>query len=365
MIQQEISVSSSTEEKSSSLKLRMPLFLVRIFNYEYWPFWILFFPSLFYWLYNAIRMRSLTYFTAANPGIELGGFFGESKINILKKIASEFLPVTLFFEKNSSAEEVQGAMDQHGLRFPVICKPDKGEMGFNVCKINDRAELELYLIDSTDKLIVQEFITYETELGVLYFRFPDGSGSGITSIVEKEFLHITGDGFSTMEELINKSSRARFQLEFLRNKFQHKIFDVLPSGEKMLLQPIGNHCKGTKFMNGNKLINEKLVAVFDRIAANMDGFYFGRFDLKVKSIDDLYNGTNIKIMEVNGVTSEPAHIYDPSMNLLGVYRDVFFNMGLVRKIAKQNQEKGFEPVPATEVLRIAFTHFKQKANYGR
>lgn len=339
--------------------LRMPLFLVKLVRYEFWPFWILFFPALFYGLWLALRSRSLTYFSAANPGIELGGVFGESKINILKKITPEFLPVTLFFEAGVSAAEICAEMENRQLSFPIICKPDKGERGFRVERIANVQELQAYLENAGGRLIVQEFITYSIELGILYYRFPDG-GSGISSIVRKEFLGVTGDGISTLAQLLNNSVRARLRMQELKHKLGHQLQTIPAPGEYVLIEPIGNHCLGTKFLDGCGLADAQLVQTFDRIAGQMDGFYFGRFDLKTASIDDLRNGRNIRIMEVNGVTSEPAHIYDPEMNLLKAYRAIFQNMRIIHRIAQQNHKKGVPYVSVREVISTVRQHFRQK-----
>jgi hypothetical protein len=119
----------------------------------------------------------------------------------------------------------------------------------------------------------------------------------------------------------------------------------LPLYEKLVLEPIGNHCRGTKFLNGNYLINSNLVQVFDKIAKPIDGFYIGRFDLKVNSIEDLNDGLNIKIMELNGVSSEPAHIYDPTTFIFKAYQALFNHYKLIFIIAKQNIELGNQYVP--------------------
>ena len=334
--------------------------LVKIFNYEYWPFWVLYFPTVFYWVYNAIITRCATYFTLANPGIERGGVFGESKIEILKKIPAAYLPTTLFFDPQPSYEVVEQAMQHAGLQLPLIGKPDRGEMGFKVSKIETAAALKNYFGSSADKVILQEFIDYEIELGVLYYRMPDGSRSGITSVVGKEFLQVTGDGISTIADLIKQSDRGRLQLKSLQKTLQGKISTVLASGEHLIVEPIGNHCRGTRFINRNDLINAQLLKVFDDIASQIDGFYYGRFDLKVKTIDDLYQGRTIKIMEVNGVTSEPAHIYDTQMTLPKAYKAIFDNMRIVRLIARQNQQKGMVAISTKELLATAFQHFRKK-----
>ncbi len=342
------------------VEFREPLWLVKLLNYEYWPFWILFFPAVIYWLFLSLKAKSFTWFTAANPGFELGGFFGESKTEILKKIPPHYLPVTLYFNDDVSLENIKQQMQINNLQFPIICKPDKGERGFHVEKIITDAELKNYLLAHKGKLIVQEFISFTHELGILYYRLPDENTGGITSVVKKNFLSVKGDGIATIEQLILQSARARMQLTVLKKKLGNRLNIILPAGEKYLLEPIGNHCRGTEFINGNYLINDSLVKVFDKIATNMNGFYYGRFDLKVKSMDDLYAGNNIRIMEVNGVSSEPAHIYDSHMNIFKAVSAIIYNTKISYKISMLNHKNGVAFIPLRLVLKTVLHHFKNK-----
>ncbi len=336
-------------------KKRRSLFFVKLFNYEYWPFWLFFLPLVPWWIYLAIRARSLTYFTAANPGIEHGGVFGESKIDILNKIDPSYLPATEFFQKSSTPIEVITRMGILNLEFPVILKPNIGERGNEVEKINNQAELEHYLSKNDEDFIVQEYVDYDLELGILYYCFPNNGKTGITSIVKKEFLGITGDGKSTIRELIEQSDRARLQLENLSEKFS--MNQVLKKEEYLNLEPIGNHCRGTKFLSGMDLLNDQLVKIFDDIAGKIEGFNFGRFDLKVKSVEDLMKGENIKILELNGVTSEPAHIYDPKWTLLRAYKDTASNMQVMMKVSKANMKAGVKITPFFKMFRLVRAHF--------
>ena len=48
--------------------------------------------------------------------------------------------------------------------------------------------------------------------------------------------------------------------------------------------------------------------VIDEVAATYDGFFFGRFDLRVGSVEALARGDGFKVIELNGVTSEATHI---------------------------------------------------------
>jgi len=64
---------------------RIQLFLVKLFNYEFWPYWLFYIPMYLYGVFLAIRAGSFTYFTAANPIMIYGGVFGNSKFDVLQK----------------------------------------------------------------------------------------------------------------------------------------------------------------------------------------------------------------------------------------------------------------------------------------
>lgn len=336
--------------------MKLPLFLVKIFNYEYWPWWLFYLPMTPYWLYLALKSRSLTYFTAVNPGIEAGGFYGESKIDILRKINPTYLPTTVFIDYKTPFEEAIKLLKNSHLQFPIIAKPNIGERGTNVAKIENIGQLEVYHIQTNAAYILQEFINYPIELGVLFSRLPNEKTGRVSSLTMKEFLKVVGDGTSTVRELIDKSNRARFQLGALAAKLGNKMEEIPAKGEIRLLEPIGNHCRGTKFVNVNHLINSRLDAVFNDVSKDFSGFYYGRFDLKVASLDDLYRGKNIKIMELNGVSSDPGHIYDPSYRLWQAYRDLCWHWKRSANISIINQKNGFSPLPFSEVWGIVKTH---------
>jgi hypothetical protein len=339
--------------------IRVPLFLVKIFNYEYWDWWFFYLPVLPYWLYLSWKLKSFTFFTAANPGIEAGGFFGESKIDILDKISEKYKPATLFISQEEDIENIGFLLAKNQISFPVIAKPNVGERGTDVEKIQSLEQLTKHLQVNSGNFIIQEFITFENELGVLYYRMPSEKKGKISSLTIKKFLSVTGNGKDSLATLINQSARARFQWKKLKVKFAEQLPEILPKNEVLLLEPIGNHCRGTAFLNGNHLINSQLEAIFDEVAGNIDGFYLGRFDLKVSNFDDLYAGKNIKIMELNGVSSDLGHIYDPNYQLLHAYRDFFRHLRVIAEISQQNIQNGIKPVPLKMLWQIARQHFRK------
>lgn len=337
--------------------MRTPLFIIKWTQYEYWPWWFFYIPLLPYWLWLAIKTKSLAYFTATNTNIELGGFFGESKIDILKQIALEYKPKTFFVAKETRFETVKESINSAQIQFPIVAKPNVGERGFEVEKIIDILQLENYHQRAAHEYIIQEFVEFSLELGVLFCRMPNEPIGKITSVTIKEFLSVKGDGKSSILQLMEQNTRARFQVEAVSKRLGNGVNQILEAGEEMLLEPIGNHCRGTRFVDGNHLINSKLDEVFNRIALPMTGFYYGRFDMKVKSLDDLYKGENIRIMELNGASSEPGHIYDARNGIVKAYRDLAFHWSLLALISIQNQKRGIKPVSFGTIVKTFSGHF--------
>lgn len=313
---------TAVEFADSSLKFRKPLWMVKVFNYEYWPWWFFYLPLLPYVLWMILRTGSVRFVSRVNPSMKLGGLAGESKKDILDGIASKYKPKTFLFSKNSSVEEITGTLGENSVSVPFIAKPNIGERGYRVEKIHNETELIHYLQDNENDFIIQEYVNFPLELGIFYVRQPGHLRGKVTSVTQKVFMTVHGDGYSTIRELMEKDDRSRFQIKRMSGKLVHKMEFIPYPGEEVVLEHIGNHCRGTRFVNANHLINDQLCEVFDNIATSIPGFYYGRFDLRVKSVEDLYQGESIRILELNGISSEPGHIYDPSYSLLNAYRDI-------------------------------------------
>lgn len=286
----------------------------------------------------------------------MGGMFGESKYEVLKQVPPQYIPITGFVPVPNTKEEVVKILQQKGLKLPVIFKPDLGERGFMVKKIVTETDIDHYLLRMKHNFLIQELIDLPLEFGIFYLRFPNESRGRVTSVVMKEMLTITGDGNSTLQALVLKKDRAKLQWKALKNLHFQQWNDIIPLNKKIELISIGNHCLGTKFLDGNHLINEKLSKTFDDISKQINGFYFGRFDLRCASIEDLYNG-NIKVLELNGCGAEPAHIYHPGYSLfkaIGVLLEHWRNIFL---IARENAKRGASYIPLREA-RIYYKKFK-------
>jgi hypothetical protein len=314
-------------------------FLIKLANWEYWPFGIIQAPVFLYWIWYALKERSLLYFSASNPGILTGGMMGESKFEVHQLVPDDVKPRTILIKHPATREHVLEMINRNAFTFPVIFKPDLGERGWMVRKITSQPDIDRYLTEIKIDFLVQELVELPLEFGVYYVRFPSEENGFVNSITAKEFLFIEGDGKKTIRQLILDKDRARLQWQTLKEVYKDRLEEVLGTGKKIELVSIGNHCLGTKFLNGNHLITAKLSASFDHISKQIKGFYFGRYDLRCSTLIDLENG-NVKIVELNGCGAEPAHIYQPGSSLREACSVLVKHWRNMYRISVENHKRG-------------------------
>lgn len=281
---------------------------------------------------------------------------GESKYDVLRLVPEEVKPKTVLIKLPSSREQVLAQMKEAGLTFPVIFKPDLGERGWLVNRIDQEQDVDNYLTKIPVDFIIQELVDLPLEFGVYYIRLPNEERGVVTSITAKEFLRVEGDGCKTLAQLIWEKDRAKLQWHVLKRKFAHQWDRVIPASEKVELVSIGNHCLGTMFLNGNHLITPKLNSSFDALSKRVDGFYFGRYDLRCASLADLEQG-NVMVVELNGCGAEPAHIYQPGASLLEALRVLHQHWIMLYRVSKINHQRGVAYLSFPEGRRI-YKHTK-------
>lgn len=315
-----------------SIKQRLQVGWIKLTQYEYWPWWVLYLPLLPLWLFEALLSGRIRYFMAVNPGLPRSGFYGADKKVILDLIPERYKPHTL--QVSAQGGMVDIPKDWH---FPFIAKPLKGQRGKGVRRIENAAQWKQYVAATKEDFILQEYVPYCLELAVLYYRMPGTAQGRITSVTQKEFLHVIGDGRHSISELTLHKPRAAMQYQRIKPQFDADFWNAVPDiGTRVELEPIGNHCRGTRFISANCLINSQLQRVFDDIANSIEGFHYGRYDLRVASLEDLYQGENIRILELNGVNADPAHIFDRRHGLFNSIRDLYVHSRLIGKIARKN-----------------------------
>jgi membrane protein DedA with SNARE-associated domain len=315
---------------------RMLGFVLRKVRWEFWPMWAAYLPVVPYILYLALKHRSLTVFTAANPGIPAGGLAGESKSEILDQLAPSGAVARYTVVDGPVTTE-----------FPVVLKPDVGERGSGVVIAHSAKELATCLRPG---MILQEYVP-GVEFGVFYYRFPGERHGRILSLTHKQFPFVIGDGVSTLEKLILADSRAVAIAAVYLARHPDAGTRVPAAEERVQLVNIGSHCRGAVFLDGSECITEALTTRVDEIARHFSGFHFGRFDVRSPSIEHVKRGEFL-VLELNGVTSEPTHIYDPRVTLVGAYRAMFMQWRLAFEIGAANRALGYEPAGIGEIVRL-------------
>lgn len=316
--------------KKQALKILKMKFL----HWEFWPLHLVYLPVFFYYLWLSLKARSLTFFTATNPGLENGGLFYFSKYKLLNQLDRNLIPATLFFSADNTVDQVIQTLSIHDFSYPLVIKPDKLERGLGVKLLLKEDDLKQYLQMTSFDFVVQAYVDYSFEAGVFFVRHPDEKVGTIKSIVLKDFLTVTGNGEYTVAQLMQQCDRAAMQVDRLK---ANEILKYKPSrGENLLVEPIGNHNRGTTFLDGNHLISVKLEKIFDKIAKQVNSFYYGRIDLKAPSLQHFLEGKNLKILEINGFNSEPAHIYQPRFSLWQAWKILFHHWHLIYKISLAN-----------------------------
>jgi len=334
------------------LKNKIHILFIKLTHWEFWPTKVVYFPVFIYAIFIALRRRNLFFFSNVNPNIEAGGLFGASKNKQLEYLPQQFKPKTMFVSSGTNTKELIARFEDSGISYPAIAKPDRLERGVGVNVIKTEQELMAYHQRIAADYVIQEFINYEFEAGVFFFRYHLTDNGIINSLVLKEFLSVTGDGVHSVAELLKEKNRGLLVYEKLSEQLEDTMLAVPTKGEKIILEPIGNHNRGTMFINGNALINKNLVVTFTEIANHLPEFYYGRFDIKAPSQADFLAGKNIKVLEVNGVNAEPAHIYDPKFPLLKAWRVLLYHWSVISKISALNKKRGHNYITLGETKQL-------------
>ncbi|HWR14714.1 MAG TPA: VTT domain-containing protein [Terriglobales bacterium] len=317
-------------------------------RWEFWPAWIFYIPVAFMYAWLAVRYRSLALPTLANPGQLNGGLVGESKVQILQEltaaapaqVAEAFLiPAGMLRDRCAHISEL---LETDKLAFPFVLKPNIGQRGAGFHVVHDLDDAERYLERVAADVIAQRFSPGPCEVGIFYFRFPGDARGEILAITDKVFPAITGDGRSTLQELILADERASLIADTYLRRFSREHSAIVPAGTRIKLVEAGNHCQGCIFADGMHLYSEELRNVFDGISQSIPGFYIGRYDVRYSSVTDLQAG-RFTIIELNGCASEATSIYDSRTSLRDAYRVLYRQWSLVFAIGDSNRSRGLRP----------------------
>ena len=220
---------------------------------------ILFFTLIFFITYKVVKKHKilsciLVFFIIQYIFINSNPFrnFNINKITQLNYIPSKYKPKSEMYNKEKM------------YNYPFILKPIRcTRSSFGVKLIKNYNDLNNYFKKYQIKdTMYQEFINTEYEVGILYERNPLKKNGKIISVVQRKFL-----------------GGERFTVD---------------------LNTTLNGIKNNEIINRNNLITQKLNKVIDHISKKIPNFFVGRYDIRCKNLEDLKEGKNFYILEVNG-----------------------------------------------------------------
>ena len=337
---------------------------------ERMPKWLICVPLTVQWLWLSLRYLSATLPSAANPALTSGGLVGEGKLEYFQSMgllasAATARYFSVFTDGKPSDAQLRRQMVARSMQFPLIAKPDLGLCGYGVRRIDDLAALQAYLaaFPRNESVVLQQYLPQEGEAGIFYVRDPRTDGARIISLTLRYFPRVTGDGHSTVAELVAADPRARRGALPGRHEVHADLRRVPAAAEVVRLATIGSTRVGGLYRDGAAFITPQLTAAIDAIARDMPQFHFGRFDVRFESLRDLAAGKGFMIMEVNGAGSEAIQAWDPDTGLLAGLRMIFEKQRILFEIGDAMRRKGFKPIGVMALARLNSRQNRLVAQY--
>lgn len=343
--------------------------------FEFWPAWVFYIPVFFYWLWLALRYKSFGLPMLANPDIELGGMVGESKSAILNlagaRAFQKILPfVTAVRGTGDVMPEVEPVLlkgARVGITFPLVVKPDLGCRGSGVRVVESKSELVGYLnrFPRGRTYILQKLAPFSAEAGVFYERYPNQARGKITSLTLKYVPWVTGDGYACLGELIDRDERAGLLGKIYKQRNKYRLTWVPNVDEKVALAFAGSHCRGAIFRNGMEYITDDMENALDSVLTDVQGFYYGRLDIKFSSLEQFQRGKEFAIIEINGASSEATHIWDSRTKFWEVYRVLFRQYRVLFEMGNELRNSGYAVPSATTLIKTWWKELEFSGEYPK
>ena len=328
-------------------------------HHEFWNPKVFEIPLYIYLAGLCLRYRvPPTGLAKANSALDHGEIGIGSKFHTQQQFSqSHFLPTEkLDFSEASLAtserekilrvnlEKARAFSQQYS--YPIIFKPDIGMVGKGILKIGSEQELEIRIGELYGQYLLQQFTALPAEFGVFYMHYQ--GKSRITGVNQKHFPTVVGNGKDTIATLARQHDRYTQHWDtFLQYVDQTK---VLAKGQEKRLSFIGSHTMGCKFTDDSHLVTPQLEHALFKVLDQQEGFNYGRLDVKTKDAESLKRG-EFTIIEVNGISSLPTHMFDPKYSLLRCYKILLSHGRYLVKIARENNYKSMHLLPFLEVLK--------------
>ncbi len=251
------------------------------------------------------------------------------------------------------------ALDDAGLDYPLVAKPDIGWHGHGVRRIDHRAALENYIAQfpASNTLMLQRYVPYAAEAAVLYARLPGEASGRVLSLTLRYFPQVIGNGQFTVRQLIRSDARAQWKsalhlgIDPSHRGVDRFDLDRIPArGEVVRIALIGNQRAGALYRDASRHITGALEARFDAIARSMTEFHYGRFDLRFDTLEALKRAEDFSIVEINGIGGEAIDCWDPRLAVGEAYRRLAEQQRLLFLIGERNRARGFRPMAAGDFI---------------
>ncbi len=284
---------------------------------EFFPIRLTYMSVKCFAFWKWIFAKNFLWFTATNPWFPLGGLYPSSKREILEQLPAKYVPDAVFIDQDSfDLDTIQQKILASTLSYPLIIKPDNGLRGLGITIFHDQDEfnqkMPIYLKQEARRWsrVIQKFIDEPFEIWVFYVRKPGEEKGRITGMVHKEFLSIVGNGNDTFQDLVHKHPRAKYHFPLLQQTFADQRDHIVSEWQSIEIVEIGTHSRWSTFVDASSRVTPELTELFDELAHTVDGFYYGRFDVRARDLDAVLAG-EFKIMEINPTYGEPTWMYDP------------------------------------------------------
>ncbi|MEX2640417.1 MAG: hypothetical protein WD266_07005 [Balneolales bacterium] len=249
-------------------------------------------------------------------------------------------------------------MKSYNLQLPIVAKPELGGRGKGVKIIKTRQELQSYFLKMNHPVILQQYIE-GSEFGVFYYRIPGEEKGRIFSITRKTKPSLTGNGEDSLGTLILSDEHIIGMASYHMKKNLERLAWIPAYKENVKLVELGSHCRGSIFFHDRDMYTPELEERMDQLSKRIPGFYFGRYDIITPSIVDFKAGHNFSILELNGVTAEAVHIYDPENSLFYAYKILFQQWQLAFYIGYLNAKKSYPQKTIRQTLNILRAMYKE------
>lgn len=318
-------------------------------------------PALM-WALLSVSYRSVTLPSVANPQMEVGGLWGERKSEDLSLFGERANALVAPYvtvrpegvDADADLEAALATLEEAGLTFPIVAKPDRGYQGWGVRKVDEPRELRDYLSYALpdSSVLLQKFAVYQGEAGIFYIRQPHEAQGKIVSMAFTYAPHVVGDGESTLESLVAADPVLRHNRDVYKSRHPDRWQAAIGAGEVVVLTNARSAKLGAVYRDAGHLVTPRLERVIEEIAQDIPDFHFGRFDIRFRTVEDLKNGEAISILELNGAGAEMLHIWDGRTRLIEAYATLWKQYRTLFSIGAAMRRRGHRPAGVRKMAAL-------------